>query len=224
MRKCINQENNEITINACEPRSSFESQTDGHGLSSRQPNPPPNKSVRADVHTKKMKPTFPLLDLGDGFPPEKSSIEMYFSLEDLGRCTRLAALKNAFSDERRFYDRNGNIWMISEVNPPPVFSKVQRILCHVCYNPIQKYTVTLGKCGEANVTEMINRINLLLEHDPGDILYQWTDERAWQEGLSSVSNATELFDFVVKASQFTNPKDDCEPFDQPNPPSSGPVV
>jgi len=157
-----------------------------------------------------MNPTFPLLDLGDGAPPEKSTIEMYFYPEELGHCTRLAVLNNAFSDGRMFYDRNGHVWKISEVNPPPVFSKLQRILCHLCYNPSQKYTVTLSKCGNADLAEMIKRIKLLIEHEPGDILYQWIDENAWQEGLSTVSNATELFDFIVKALRFTNPKDECE--------------
>ncbi len=143
-------------------------------------------------------PEFPLLDLGDGFAPKKSTIEIYDSVDTMGVCNHLAIMKGAFSESRCFYDRKGNVWKISSVVPQPILSRFQRFLTHVCYNPIKKFSVHLSAAGSANLDQMKTRIRELLVNDPGDLLFQWTDDAEWQQGLDSSSTPTELFDFITK--------------------------
>ncbi len=142
--------------------------------------------------------TYPLIDLGDGFSAAKSSIELYESPDQMGLCNHLAIMRGCFSSSRRFYDREGNVFQIVGVTPEPQISEFQRFLAHVCYNPIKRFQVELGSAGEAELDQMKTRIRELLENDPGDLLYQWTDHEEWEEGLTASISIPELFDFITK--------------------------
>jgi len=142
--------------------------------------------------------TFPLLDLGDGFPAAKSSISLYESSDEIGVCNHLAIIGRCFSSSRRFYDREGNVFEIGSVSPEPRISGLQRFLAHVCYNPMKRFRVELKSAGAADLVRMKTRIRELLENDPGDLLYQWTDHEEWETGLNAAASITELFDFITK--------------------------
>ena len=142
--------------------------------------------------------TYPLVDLGDGFPPGKSSIEIYESADQIGLCNNLAIMKGCFSRARRFYDRGGNLFQITCVTPEPRIPGIQRFLAHVCYNPIKNFRVELGSAGEADLDQMKTRIIGLLARDSGDWLYQWTEHEEWETGLTASTSVQELFDFITK--------------------------
>jgi hypothetical protein len=142
--------------------------------------------------------SYPLIDLGDGFPAATSSIELYESPDQMGLCNHLAIMGGCFSGNRRFYDREGHVFQITRVTPEPRISGFQRFLAHVCYNPIKKFQVELGQAGEADLDQMKARIRELLESDPGDLLYQWTDHEEWEAGLAASKAVPDLFDFITK--------------------------
>ncbi|WP_234041747.1 hypothetical protein [Persicirhabdus sediminis] len=141
---------------------------------------------------------YPLIDLGDSFPASKSSIGLYESADQMGLCNLLAIIGGCFCSDRRFYDRDGKTFKITGVTPEPQISGLHRFLAHVCYNPIKRFQVDLGPAGEADLDQMKQRIRELLENDPGDLLYQWTDHEEWEAGLTASNSVPELFDFITK--------------------------
>lgn len=152
-----------------------------------------------DVRLKRMNSiTYPLIDLGDGFPADRSSINLYDSEDQMRLCNHLAIMHGCFSSDRRFYDREGRVYQITRVTPEPQISGFQRFLAHICYNPIKKFQVELGTAGDADLDQMKARIRELLENDPGDLLYQWTDHEEWEAGLAASKSVPELFDFITK--------------------------
>ncbi len=142
--------------------------------------------------------SYPLIDLGDDFPAAKSSISLYGSADDMGVCNHLAIMGGCFSGSRRFYDREGKVFEIGSVSPEPQLSGFQRFLARVCYNPMKKFQVELRPAGEADLVRMKARIRELLDSDPGDLLYQWTDHEEWEAGLNASTSVSELFDFITK--------------------------
>lgn len=140
---------------------------------------------------------YPLIDLGEGFAASKSTIGFHESPGEMGRCNRLGIMGGVLGDSRRFYDRDGRVYKITKVTPEPEISGFQRFLAYLCYNPVQQFEVELELVGEADLDRMKERIRELLANDPGDLLYQWTDDREWQEGLDAAGSVPELFDFLT---------------------------
>ncbi len=131
----------------------------------------------------------PLMDLGDGIRASRTTLSLWKSRGDLGNTTRLGAMHGVFRESRRFYSRDGKVFRISSVSPEPRFSAWQRFLAHTFHNPWLRF--------RAELTSMKKRIRELLDHDPGDILYQFTGAEEWEQGLNSSSTIPELFDFIV---------------------------
>lgn len=146
-----------------------------------------------------MNPAYPLLCLADGLSPARPSIAIYFRPEDLGYCSRLEVLRGALSAAHRFYDRKGKAWQITHVDPVPVVSKLQKYLCYTCYNPVEKHTVTLSPCGEADLSHIVQRICHLSDDDLRGILGEGVEEQEWKDQIASVSTIAELFDLLTES-------------------------
>jgi hypothetical protein len=143
---------------------------------------------------------FPLVSFSDGCPVEKASMEEVDSHEALGLvCRREYSLGCPALKRTRFYSGNGFRYRVVGFNPEPKFSGLGKLMARL-WHPwhMVKIAVRLENDGQWEVGPVKERIRGMLDHDPGDLLYQWTDEEDWNRGLASARTPRQLIDFLTK--------------------------
>lgn len=144
-------------------------------------------------------PEFDLVSFDDELPIEKARVWV-FSSELLGLIGRREYAKGCLGLKRtRLYSKNGFRYRVSSIDPEPKMTGLQKLLA-CWWRPYHfvKVTVRLEYDGPWEVGPVKDRIRGILGHDPGDLLYQWTDDEEWNRGLEAASTPRELIDFVTK--------------------------
>ena len=143
-------------------------------------------------------PEFPLVSFSEGFPIDKAGMEVA-SNETLGlACRRDYANGCLGLKQERFYSKNGFRYRVAAIAPEPKFNKMQKLLARL-WRPyhLVRVAVQLENDGPWEIGPIKERIRGMLAHDPGDLLYQWTDEEEWNRGLESASTPRQLIDFLT---------------------------
>lgn len=155
---------------------------------------------------------FPLIDLCENLPQRNATLELVESREDLGLCFPGSDMDRLFGQNRKLYDRNGNLIRITNFHPKPRFSLFEKLRAIVLPFSIYRIVqVDLEITGAIEPEEFREKIQVLLESDPGDLLLQFRDTSAWKKKLEKHRQFPDLFDFAVEG---VKPSQDAPSFQQ----------
>lgn len=139
-----------------------------------------------------MTPEFPLISIY-----KDRALFIYNSDKKFRRITTYTFLRQN-PDEKKLYDKNGNIWTFAFVNANIKDNSLTRFLANTVYNPGINVDLDWKLIGKHNIVSLKQDLFNAIDKDNDDIITQFEESETIKSELSSCDTFQQIIDTLIK--------------------------